>query len=118
MKLLLVMIAWTAGSFCMRLGLFPSIEFWFHFSLIGILLFLPILSCFIKKYLNLKQSYFQQGIVVIIVILWAVNCFYPIFIETPQLINGKYVYQFSCQYWFILVLMISLLQLIYMNLYG
>lgn len=114
MKLLLVMIAWTAGSFCMRLGLFPSIEFWFHFSLIGILLFLPILSCFIKKYLNLKQSYFQQGIVVIIVILWAVNCFYPIFIETPQLINEKYVYQFS---WSILVLflvlMISLLQLIY-----
>ena len=49
MEVLLAMIAWTMGSFFMRLNVFPFVNFWFYFSLVGILLFLPTLYNFIIK---------------------------------------------------------------------
>lgn len=113
-KLLLNMIAWTSGSFFMRLDAFPGSDFWFQFSLIGILLFVPSLSCFIKKYLNLEKSSFQELITGIIIVLWAMNCFVPFFIESPKLIAGHYVYHFSWPILFMfLVIITSLCHLIY-----
>lgn len=41
MSVLSVYIMWTLGSVCMRLGAWPSLEFWFHVSLSGIYL-IPI----------------------------------------------------------------------------
>lgn len=41
MMLLVVMILWNGGSFCMRMQLWPSVNFWHHVSLLGMLM-LPV----------------------------------------------------------------------------
>lgn len=107
MSLLLTMIMWTGGSFLMRLNYFPSLDFWYYVSLAGILFFLPALFSFVKNYLNTTHSYYMHLWFTIIIIVWVINCFYPIFLHAPSfvhtdVING-YVYDFS---WPVIVLLL------------
>ncbi len=93
-ELILELISWTAGSFFMRCNTFPSYEFWFHFSLIGILLFIPTFFEFVRKYLGIQEEYGNQYWIIFFVGLWAINCFYPLFIKAPLIVNGQFVYEF------------------------
>jgi len=47
-SVLSVYIMWTLGSVCMRLGVWPSLEFWFHVSLSGIYL-IPVGTLFFME---------------------------------------------------------------------
>lgn len=114
MEVLLAMIAWTMGSFFMRLNAFPFIKFWFYFSLVGILLFLPTLYNFIIKYLGIEKRINQQFWTLLMLGIWAINCFVPIFIEAPQLVDQGYVYDFSWTIVFLFfILLCVLIDMIY-----
>ena len=39
MLVLICMILWTGGSFCMRSTLWPGISFWYHMSILGLRVF-------------------------------------------------------------------------------
>lgn len=114
MEVLLAMIAWTMGSFFMRLNVFPFVNFWFYFSLVGILLFLPTLYNFIIKYLRIEKRINQQFWTLLMLGIWAINCFVPIFIEAPQLVDQGYVYDFSWTIVFLFfILLCVLIDMIY-----
>lgn len=54
--MLFVHIMWTLGSVCMRWGIWPSLEVWFHVSLSGIYL-IPVASLiFLEQYLYGKTG--------------------------------------------------------------
>lgn len=99
MCVLLAMIFWTSGSLFMRLHYFPSIDFWFYLSLAGILFFTPTLFKFLRLYLGIENTYHMKLWVCVILVIWSINCFYPIFLEAPHYIpsthGGAFVYEFS-----------------------
>ena len=54
--LLLIMIAWTGGSFAMRQMSWPSVRFWFHVSLAG-MMFMPLgFLNFIEEFLKVNRT--------------------------------------------------------------
>ena len=60
-------------------------------------MFLPTLYNFIIKYLRIEKRINQQFWTLLMLGIWAINCFVPIFIEAPQLIDQGYVYDFHGQ---------------------
>lgn len=67
--MLFVHIMWTLGSVCMRWGIWPSLEMWFHVSLSGIYL-IPVASLiFMEQYLYGKTG--KSSIILLIVDLVA-----------------------------------------------
>lgn len=111
MSLLLVMIAWAGGSLFMRLNYFPSVDFWFYLSFVGILLFTPTLFHFLKLFLDAKKNYHMNFWVCIIMIIWSINCFYPIFLEAPHYVTdsqgGAFVYTFTPWFYLLFVVVIG-----------
>lgn len=54
--LLMIMIFWTGGSFAMRQMLWPSVRFWFHISLAG-MMFMPLgFLNFIEEFLRVNRT--------------------------------------------------------------
>lgn len=107
MELLLLLFAWTGGAMFMRLGYWPSIRFWFHVSLVGILL-LPIsLFRFLRRFMEVKETYHMKAWSAVIGFTIAVNCRYEIFIQTPTVVKTEvgnaYIYDLS---WLVLFLFV------------
>ena len=57
MYVLVAMILWTGGSFLMRINMFPSYEFWFNISILGLLSCVFTLFSFVIVYINKKYDY-------------------------------------------------------------
>lgn len=68
-----VYIMWTLGSVGMRLGIGPSLDFWFHVSLAGIFLIPVATLVFMDAYMYGKVGRPQIVILIICLVMYVVN---------------------------------------------
>lgn len=100
MFLLLVMVLWTGGSFFMRLQMWPSVGFWYHVSLLGVL-FLPCsFMGFIMDFLDIKKSFFRKGMMLFFMAAFLINLATGVFLPPPAVVPASsgavsFVYDFS-----------------------
>ena len=73
MSVLSVYIMWTLGSVCMRLGVWPSLEFWFHVSLSGIYLIPVGTLFFMEMYMYGKVRKFSVVLLIIDIFAYVLN---------------------------------------------
>lgn len=73
MSVLCVYIMWTLGSVCMRLGLWPSLDFWFHVSLSGIFLIPVGTLFFMEMYMYGKVRRTSVVLLIVDVIAYLIN---------------------------------------------
>lgn len=73
MSVLSVYIMWTLGSVCMRFGIWPSLEFWFHVSLSGIYLIPVGTLFFMEMYMYGKVRKTSNVLLIIVVIAYVSN---------------------------------------------
>lgn len=68
-----VYIMWTLGSVGMRLGIGPSLDFWFHVSLAGIFLIPAATLVFMEAYMYRKISKASYVVLAICLVAYVVN---------------------------------------------
>lgn len=103
MGLLMLMVAWTAGSLFMRLEYWPSMEFWFHVSLAGLLLLPVALFMFLRTFIGERKLYGIPAWAVVIVLAVLVNGKTGFFLRPPVRALYGYVYQIT---WTVLILFV------------
>ena len=103
MGLLLLMVAWTAGSLFMRLEYWPSMEFWFHVSLAGLLLLPVALFMFLRTFIGERKLYGIPAWAAVIVLAVLVNGKTGFFLRPPVRELHGYVYEIT---WSVLLLFV------------
>lgn len=105
MMLMVIMICWAGGSFAMRIQLWPSVNFWHHVSVLGMMLLAAGYFHFVLDFLEEKNSYNKHFWMVFHLTLFAVNCVTGWFIPEPLVLNAGGATQFVYQYsWHIYIL--------------
>lgn len=107
-SLLVIMILWTGGSFFMRMGLWPYEKFWFHVSLIGMMLMPVGFFRFIQEFMEIRKNYHRNLWTILVLIVMAVNVKTEVFVAAPEMkevVEGQatYVYNIS---WPVVVLFV------------
>lgn len=95
MELLLTMFIWASGSLFMRLAYWPSVSFWFHVSLTGLLVIPFIFFRFLQKFLCVDKRYHICFWAAVTSLILLVNYKSGIFVQAPQVLsleNGRSVY--------------------------
>ncbi len=116
MGLLAVMILWNGGSFCMRMQLWPSVYFWHHVSLLGMLL-LPVgYYHFVLDFLEEKNGCGKTLWTVFYLLMFIANCVTGFFVPLPEVVtyHGKaqFIYNYNWHiYLLYLIVVLTLLQL-------
>lgn len=98
--ILVVLIFWTGGSFCMRMQLLPSIKFWYDVSILGLTLLPYSFLSFVCEFADLKNVTAKRFWLLIVILVNVINIFTGFFLKAPEAIssvNGKtvFVYQYS-----------------------
>lgn len=110
MLLMLIMILWAGGSVAMRTELWPSINFWHHVSVTGMMLVTAGYYLFVFDFLeekNDRSKYFWLALHTALAALDCATCF---FVPEPQVIVGKGATQFIYNYsWHIYLVAVFLL---------
>ena len=114
--LLGIMLLWNAGSFAMRIQLWPGINFWHHVSLLGMMLLVYGYFQFLLHFLDEQKSHGLRFWLIFYLILFVFNVFTGFFIPLPEVttVDGSpvFLYRYS---WTILLLFgfisITLLQM-------
>ena len=94
MYVLVAMILWTGGSFLMRINMFPSYEFWFNISILGLLSCVFTLFSFVIVYINKKYDFNCYFWIVVLLVLALINAATGFFISPPVLTNTPSGYKF------------------------
>jgi len=94
------MVLWTGGSLLMRLQFFPSVTFWYHSSILGLLMFVFGYFVFAQEFIESKRRGALLFWGVLIGALWLVNVKSGFFLAPPTLVTGaggavSFVYEFS-----------------------
>ena len=80
-------IFWTGGSVFMRMSLWPNYVFWFHVSLLGILL-LPYAYClFIDAFIGISGRMPEKIYLVLMLLCFIINIPRGIFLKYPALVE-------------------------------
>lgn len=99
MGLLLTMIIWTGGSWFMRMGYWPSVGFWFHVSLTGLLTIPLAFFIFLRRFMEVEKTYHIHLWLAAIVLLLVFNYKTELLLKAPEVISSAtgdaYVYDFS-----------------------
>ena len=69
------MLLWTGGSLCMRLQLWPAINFWYQISLLGLMLLPYGYFVFIANFVGKEDTAFRKIWLVLILVPTAINMF-------------------------------------------
>lgn len=98
--ILLAMLLWTGGSYCMRLQLFPSIDFWFHTSILGLFILPYAFLLFIQEYVNHKNRKGNLIWFLLLGVLYIFNVVTEKVIPAPRIeqIGGtqiRFIYDFN-----------------------
>lgn len=97
--LLLAMIIWTGGSWFMRMGYWPSVGFWFHVSLTGLLTIPLMLFIFLRRFMEVEKTYHVYFWSAVIALLLLFNYKTELLIKAPEVVKSAvgnaYVYDFS-----------------------
>lgn len=104
MGLLMLMVAWTSGSLFMRLEYWPSMEFWFHVSLAGLLLLPVALFLFLRTFIGEIKLYGIPVWAAVIVLAVLVNGKTGFFLQPPVRVQHGYVYQITWTVLFLFVI--------------
>lgn len=93
-------ILWTAGSFNMRIQLWPSVKFWYDISLFGLTLLPITLLVFICEYGDVGKIITLKIWVAVIVALNTINITTGFFLSAPTVEVGSdgkasFIYNFS-----------------------
>ena len=103
--LLIIMILWTGGSVGMRIQLWPSVYFWHHVSLLGMLLLPFGYYQFMLDFLDQENRLMRQIMFMVFLLIFGVNCFTGFFIPLPKMIYSGSTVQFHYHYgWSIILL--------------
>lgn len=84
---LAVLILWTGGSFCMRLRLWPSLEFWYNLSILGLTLLPYSFLGFVYEFADLKNVTANRFWLPILIAVNAINIFSGFFLKAPEAIS-------------------------------
>lgn len=99
MVLLVIMILWNGGSFGMRMQLWPSVNFWHHVSLLGMVL-LPVgYHHFVLDFLEEKNDSGRKLWLIFYLVIFIINYFTGFFVPLPEVLvqNGstQFLYHYS-----------------------
>lgn len=93
---LINMVFWTGGSLLMRARMWPSYEFWYHVSVIGIWLLPCTYYRFIRDYAGVEKNSMDNIPVILLVIGSVINAFTNFFLAPPEIVrqgeNIQFVY--------------------------
>lgn len=86
--ILVVLILWTGGSFCMRLQLWPSISFWYDVSIIGLTMLPYSLINFVYEFAGSKRVLVKRLWLFLIITLNVINIFTGFFLRAPEALRS------------------------------
>jgi len=108
--LLVVMICWTGGSVGMRLQIWPSVNFWHHVSLLGIMLLAFGYYQFLEDYLDEDGGYIRYIMLIFGLGVFLFNLITNLFIPLPEVVTVGGEVQFLYHYtWHIYLLLVFIL---------
>ncbi len=97
--LLFTMIIWTGGSWFMRMGYWPSVDFWFHVSLTGLLTIPLMLFIFLRKFMEVQRTYHVYFWSAVTAGLLIFNYATGLLLQAPEVVKSLdgnvYIYDFS-----------------------
>ena len=110
MMLMAVMICWAGGSFAMRIQLWPSVNFWHHVSVLGMMLLAGGYFHFVLDFLEEKSGYNKYFWILFHLLLFIINCVTGIFIPEPLVVTSGGTTQFVYVYsWHIYIVLACIL---------
>ena len=103
-------LLWTGGSLAMRMELWPGVEFWFHFSIVGLIILPFTFFNFIYALVDSDDTILWWSWLILAVINNAANIKWGFYIPCPEVIrlaNGSagFVYHIG---WPIIILFITM----------
>lgn len=95
--ILFVLILWTGGSFCMRMQLMPSVDFWYNVSILGLTLLPYSFLSFVCEFADLKRVLVKRIWLTLIITVNVINIFTGFFLDAPEpvQVNGEIVFLYS-----------------------
>ena len=110
MLLMLIMILWAGGSFAMRMQLWPSVNFWHHVSVLGMMLVASGYYLFALDFLEEKNNRGKYFWIAFHCALFVFNCITCLFVPEPivKITNGtaQFIYEYT---WHIYILLLCIL---------
>ncbi len=85
--LLSTMLCWTLGSFLMRIQSAPGYEFWYHVSLLGIVMLGHVYYEFVRNFLKLPRLRRDNIYIFLTACLFVMNIPSGIFLRWPELVT-------------------------------
>ena len=111
--LLVIMILWTGGSVGMRLQLWPSVYFWHHVSLLGMMLLPFGYYQFTLDFLDQENTALKRVLLFFSLLFFGVNCVTGVFIPLPEVVTlgGKvqFLYHYGWPVYLLAVFMVLVL---------
>ena len=108
--LMLIMILWAGGSFAMRMQLWPSVNFWHHVSVLGMMLVASGYYLFALDFLEEKNNRGKYFWIAFHCALFVFNCITCLFVPEPivKITNGtaQFIYEYT---WHIYILLLCIL---------
>ncbi|MDD4565555.1 MAG: diguanylate cyclase [Eubacteriales bacterium] len=93
---LVALILWAGGSFCMRALLMPSIKFWYDISLLGLTLLPVTLANFFAEFVGSKERLLKKIWFILFVVINIINIATGALLAHPVLVHigtdEKFVY--------------------------
>ena len=111
--LMLIMICWVGGSFSMRMQLWPSVNFWHHVSVLGMIMIPPGYFLFVTDFLEEKKAKGKYFWLLSHVAVFVINCITCWFIPEPEVVmvgsSTQFLYHYSWQIYLLGLLMLPCL---------
>ena len=107
--LMMIMILWTGGSFAMRMQIWPSVNFWHHTSVLGMMMVPSGYHLFVLHFLEEKNNYSRFIWMPLHLALFVFNCFTGLFIPEPLVLSNVGTAQFIYTYTWHIYLLLALL---------
>ncbi len=109
MVLMLIMILWVGGSFSMRMQLWPSVNFWHHVSVMGMMMVPAGYYLFVLDFLEEKNNRSKYLWLLVHVAVFALNCLTCWFIPEPEVVQSggsvQFLYHYTWRIYILAVLM-------------
>lgn len=96
--MILMCLVWTGSSVLMRMQMRPGVHFWFHLSILGLLLMPLAIYCFLFYILDIKRYGMLVEWAVLTVVGVVTNAVFGIVIDSPQpivLADGSIGYAYT-----------------------
>lgn len=83
---LCALMLWVGGSLSMRLQLWPSLQFWYNISILGLLLILIALNHFIRIFMNAHTTIWDWILTTYVIVVIVINSATGVLLAPPEAI--------------------------------